>query len=151
GQRVSANTPGHWDAITLTCGLRLCGVTAALAFPGATHPDRFENSVADVLVPEWKPGDGVVWDNPKPHRSDQASEAGAEARAGVVPLPPWSPDLTPIEERFSKVKGAMRSAAARTAETVSAAFGSALHDVTPRRSPDGSGTGLRTLCNREAL
>ena len=49
----------------------------------------------------------------------------------MVPLPPWSPDLTPIEEMFSKVKGAMRSAAARTKETVYAAFGSALHDVTP--------------------
>ena len=54
----------------------------------------------------------------------------------MVPLPPWSPDLTPVEEMFSKVKNAkvknaMRSAAARTTESVYAAFGSALHDVTP--------------------
>ena len=131
GQRVSANTPGHWDSITLTCGLRLAGVTAALAFPGATHTDWFENSVADVLVPELQPGDVVVWDNPKPHLSDEAVEAVEEAGARVVPLPPYSPDLTPIEEMFSKVKNAMRSAAARTTETVYAAFGSALHDVTP--------------------
>src|SRR6516162_3514254 len=131
GQRVSANTPGHWDSITLTCGLRLAGVTAALAFPGATHTDWFENSVADVLVPELQPGDVVVWDNPKPHLSDEAVEAVEEAGARVVPLPPYSPDLTPIEEMFSKVKGAMRSAAARTTEAVYAAFGSALHDVTP--------------------
>ena len=51
-------------------------------------------------------------------------------RLRLVPLPPWSPDLTPIEEMFSKVKGSLRSAAARTKETVYAAFGSALHDVT---------------------
>jgi transposase len=131
GPRVDANTPGKWDSITLTCGLRLSGVTAALAFPGATHTDLFANSVADVLVPELKPGDVVVWDHPQPHLSEEAIEAVAEAGARVVPLPPWSPDLTPIEEMVSKVKGALRSAAARTTETVYAAFGSALHDVTP--------------------
>src|SRR5207302_2903344 len=131
GQRVSANTPGQWDAITLTCGLRLSGVTAALAFPGATNTDMFENYVADLLVPELKRGDVVIWDNPQPHQSDEAIEAVEAAGARVVPLPPYSPDLTPIEEMFSKVKGAMRSAAARTTETVYAAFCSAWHDVTP--------------------
>ena len=128
---VSANTPGKWDAITRTCGLRLSGVTAALAFPGATNTEMVENDVADVLVPELKPGDVVIWDNPQPHQSDEAIEAVKGAGARVVPLPPYSPDLTPIEEMFSKVKGAMRSAAARTTETVYAAFCSALHDVTP--------------------
>ena len=131
GQRVYTDAPGKWDAITLTCGLRLSGVTAALAFPGATNTDMFETYVEEVLVPELKPGDVVVWDNPKPHLSDEAIEAVEAAGARVVPLPPYSPDLTPIEEMFSKVKGAMRSAAARTTETVYAAFCSALHDVTP--------------------
>src|SRR6516225_23711 len=84
GQRVSAKTPGHWDSITLTCGLRLSGVTAALAFPGATHTDMFENYVADVLIPELKPGDVVVWDNPKPHQSDEAIDAVEEAGSRVV-------------------------------------------------------------------
>jgi len=78
-----------------------------------------------------KPGDVVVWDNLTPHQSEEAVEAVEGAGARVVPLPPWSPDLTPIEEMFSKVKNAMRSAAARTTEAVYAAFGSALHDVTP--------------------
>ena len=131
GQRAYANTPGHWDSITLTCGLRLSGVTAALAFPGATHTDLFENSVADVLVPELRRGDVVIWDNLKPHQSEDAAEAVEAAGARVVPLPPWSPDLTPIEEMVSKVKGAMRSAAARTTEAVYAAYASALQDVTP--------------------
>jgi len=130
GQRVFATTPGRWESITLTCGLRLCGVTAALAFPGATNTAVFEHYVEEVLVPELKPGDVVIWDNLKPHESEEAIEAIEAAGAEVVPLPPWSPDLTPIEEMFSKVKGSLRSAAARTKERVYAAFGSALHDVT---------------------
>ena len=130
GQRVYTDTPGHWESITLTCGLRLSGVTAALAFPGATNTGVFEDYVEQVLVPELKPGDVVIWDNLKPHQSEEAIEAVEAAGAEVVPLPPWSPDLTPIEEMISKVKGSLRSAAARTKETVYAAFGSALHDVT---------------------
>src|SRR5207237_7531256 len=126
GQRVYTDTPGKWDAITLTCGLRLSGVTAALAFPGATNTEMFETYVEEVLVPELKPGDVVVWDNPKPHLSDEAIEAVEAVGARVVPLPPWSPDLTPIEEMFSKVKGALRAAAAGTKEAVYAAFVSAL-------------------------
>ena len=130
GQRVYANTPGRWEAITLTCGLRLSGVTAALAFPGATNTGVFETYVEEVLVPELKPGDMVIWDNLKPHESEEAIEAIEAAGAEVVPLPPWSPDYTPIEEMISKVKGSLRSAAARTKETVYAAFGSAVQDVT---------------------
>jgi transposase len=130
GQRVYTDTPGRWDSITLTCGLRLSGVTAALAFPGATNTGVFETYVEEVLVAELKPGDVVIWDNLKPHQSEEAVEAIEAAGAEVVPLPPYSPDLTPIEEMISKVKGAMRSAGARTKETVYAAFGSALHDVT---------------------
>jgi transposase len=132
GQRVYTDAPAHWDSITLTCGVRLAGVTATLAFPGATNTGTFETYVEEVLVPELKPGDVVVWDNLKPHRSEEAIEAVEEAGAEVVPLPPYSPDLTPIEEMISKVKGAMRSAAGRTKEAVYAAFGSALHDVTPK-------------------
>src|SRR4051812_23874475 len=130
GRRVDTNTPGRWESITLTCGLRLSGVTATLAFPGATNASVFETYVEEVLAPELKPGDVVVWDNLKPHESEEAIEAVEAAGARVVPLPPWSPDLTPIEEMISKVKGSLRSAAARTKETVYEAFGSALHDVT---------------------
>src|SRR3954451_13955722 len=131
GQRVYTDTPAHWDSITLTSGMRLDGVTATLAFPGATNTGTFETYVEEVLVPELKPGDVVVWDNLKPHQSQDAIEAVEEAGAEVVPLPPYSPDLTPIEEMISKVKGAMRSAGGRTKEAVYEAFGSALHDVTP--------------------
>jgi len=132
GQRVYTDAPAHWDSITLTSAMRRDGVTATLAFPGATNTGTFEAYVEDVLVPELKPGDVVVWDNLKPHQSEEAIEAVEEVGAEVVPLPPYSPDYTPIEEMFSKVKGAMRSAAGRTKEAVYAAFGSALHDVTPK-------------------
>jgi transposase len=131
GQRVYTDAPAHWDSITLTCGMRLAGVTATLAFPGATNTATFETYVEEVLVPGLRPGDVVVWDDLKPHQSEGAIEAVEAVGAEVVPLPPYSPDLTPIEEMFSKVKGAMRSAAGRTKEAVYAAFGSALHDVTP--------------------
>src|SRR3954469_21353926 len=93
GQRVYTDTPGHWESITLTCGMRLSGVTATLAFPGATNTAVFETYAEEVLVPELEPGDVVVWDNLKPHESEEAIEAVEAAGADVVPLPAYSPDL----------------------------------------------------------
>ena len=130
GRRVYTNTPGRWESITMTCGMRLSGVTAPFAFRGATNTEIFESYVEEVLVPALKPGDVVIWDNLKPHQSAEAIEAVEAAGARVEPLPPWSPDLSPIEEMISKLKEAMRSAAARTTEAVYAAFASALHEVT---------------------
>jgi transposase len=131
GQRVYSDAPGRWDSITLTCGMRLGGPMAVVAFPGATNTVMFEDYVEEVLVPELRPGDVVIWDNVKPHQSEEAIEAVEAAGARVVPLPPYSPDLTPIEEMFSKVKNVVRSVAARTTGAVYAAFASGLHDVTP--------------------
>jgi transposase len=130
GQRVSSDAPGHWDSITLTCALRLSGPTAASAFPGAMNPTRFEDDVEEVLVPELRPGDVVIRDDLQPHQSEAAIEAVEAAGASVVPLPPWGPDLTPIEEMVSKVKNVIRAIAARTTGAVDAAFASGLHDVT---------------------
>jgi transposase len=131
GERVSASAPGHWETMTLTCGLRLSGVTAALVFEGATNTVNFENYVEQVLVPELRPGDVVIWDNPKPHLSEEAVEAVEAVGARVVPLPPWSPDLTPIEEMFSKVKAELKSVGPRTKAAIVAALVQALHEVTP--------------------
>src|SRR3954451_5343910 len=75
GQRVYTDTPGSWESITLTCGMRLSGAMAGLAFPGATNTGTFETYVEEVLVPELRPGDVVIWDNLKPHRSEEAIEA----------------------------------------------------------------------------
>jgi transposase len=131
GERVYARAPGHWDTMTLTCGLRLSGVTAAMAFEGATNTGTFENYVEQVLVPELRPGDVVIRDNPKPHQSEEAVEAVEGAGARVRPLPPWSPDLTPIEEMFSKVKAALRSAGPQIKTTIIKALVTALHEVSP--------------------
>jgi transposase len=130
GERVHGAVPGPWDSVTLICGLRLSGVMAPVVFEGATDTPAFQSYVEQVLVPALQPDDVVIWDNLKPHKAAAVVAAVEQAGARVVPLPPSSPDLTPIEEMFSKVKGALRSAGARSTVAISAAIGSALHDVT---------------------
>jgi transposase len=132
GERVHGAVPGHWDAVTLICGLRLSGVTAPVVFSGATDTAAFQSYVEQVLVPELRPEDVVIWDNLKPHQAQAVVAAVERGGARVVPLPPSSPDLTPIEEMYSKVKGALRSAAARSTVAIYAAIGSALHEVSPQ-------------------
>src|SRR5512135_2249738 len=129
GERVHGSAPGHGDTVTLICGLRLSGVTAPVVVPGATDTAVFESYVEEVLVPQLQAGDVVIWDNLKPHKANAVVSAVEDAGAQLIPLPPWSSDMTPIEEMFSKVKGSLRSVAARTTETVTAAIGSALHDI----------------------
>ena len=129
GERVHGVVPGHWDSVTLICGLRLSGVTAPVVFQGATDTPAFQSYVEQVLVPELRPTDVVIWDNLQPHKAHAVVAAVEQVGARVVPLPPSSPDLTPIEEMFSKVKGALRTAAARSTEAITVAIGSALHEV----------------------
>jgi transposase len=129
GERVPGAVPGHWDSVTLICGLRLSGVTAPVVFPGATDTAAFQSYVEQVLVPELQVDDVVIWDNLQPHKAQAVVAAVEQAGAHVVPLPPSSPDLTPIEEMYSKVKGALRSAAARSVVAIYAAIGPALHEV----------------------
>jgi len=131
GTRVEAATPGEWQNVTLIAGLRPTEVVATLAFPGATDNQAFATYVKRVLVPELHKGDVVVWDNLRPHQSPQVIEAIKAVGAEVQPLPPWSPDKSPIEELFGKVKGHLRTAGARTFDTVVAAMGQALDLVTP--------------------
>jgi len=129
GQRVHGAVPGHWDSVTLICGLRLGGVTAPVVFRGATDTPAFRSYVEQMLVPALRPEDVVIWDNLRPHKAPAVVAAVERAGARVVPLPPSSPDLTPIEEMFSKLKGALRSAAARTTAAITEAIGSTLHEV----------------------
>jgi transposase len=131
GQRVVAAAPGQWENVTLIVGLRPTAVVAPLAFPGATDTGAFQTYVEKVLVPELRPGDVVVWDNLQPHKNTQVLKAVEAAGARVVPLPPYSPDETPIEELFSKAKGQLRTLAARTTEAVITAMGTALAQITP--------------------
>lgn len=131
GARVHAAAPGQWTNVTLIVGLRQAGVAAPFAFAGAADQQAFRTYGCQVLVPELHPGDVVVWDNLQPHKDAAVIQAIRAAGATVEPLPPYSPDKTPIEEMFSKAKTYLRSVAARTTDTVIAAMGKALDLVTP--------------------
>jgi transposase len=129
GERVYGSVPGAWDSLTLISGMRLGGVVAPFAFPGATDTAAFQTYAERVLAPQVHAGDVVIWDNLKPHKDPQVVKAVEAVGARVLPLPPWSPDLTPIEKMFSKVKGVLRSLAARTCGSLVQALGAARRRV----------------------
>ena len=131
GERVVGTVPGHWTTMTLISALRLSGVMAPLTFEGATDTSAFQTYVAQVLAPQLQPGDVVIWDNLKPHQNAEVKQRIEQAGAELVPLPPYSSDLTPIEELWSKVKTVLKSAVARTTEALSEAMGAALRSVHP--------------------
>jgi transposase len=131
GERVRATVPGAWQNVTLIVGLRTAGVVAPLALAGAVDGTVFQTYVQEVLVPELQEGDVVVWDNLQAHKNQAARAAVEAVGARVEPLPVYSPDLTPIEEMFSKTKAYLRTVAARTTDTVVTAMGEALQRVTP--------------------
>jgi len=129
GERVRGAVPGHWKSVTMVAALRLSGVASPMAFTEAMDTTVFESYVEQILVPELHSGDVVVWDNLTPHQSRAARRSIRGARARLVFLPPYSPDLTPIEGFFSKFKNVMRSIGARTTSTVYAAMDQALKSV----------------------
>jgi transposase len=130
GERVLATAPGQWQNVTLIAGLRTTGVVAPMAWAGATNQAIVTAYGEQVLVPELHPEDVVVWDNLSAQKNPAAIAAIAAVGARVQPTPAYSPDLTPIEELFSKTKTYLRRAAARTTQTVMAAMGEALQAVT---------------------
>jgi len=98
GPRVAGAVPGHWDSFTLISALRQSGATAAMVFSGATNTMVFRGYVEPVLLPELQPGAVVIWDNLPPPQAAGEVEAVEQAGAHVIPRPPSSPDLTPIEK-----------------------------------------------------
>lgn len=132
GTRCVAAAPGAWHNVTLIVGLRPTEVVAPLAFEGATDGAAFGTYVQQVLVPELQPGDVVVWDNLQPHKNARVVAAIEAAGARVEPLPAYSPDLTPVEELGAKVKEFLRSAGARTVQTIMDALGKAFEQITPK-------------------
>lgn len=129
GERAVDSAPASWETLTMIAALGLDGVRAPLAFPGAADSAAFLTYVEDVLVPELREGDVVVLDNIKPHQAAGVAEAIEGAGASVLPLPPYSPDYTPIEEMFSKVKGVLRQVEARMKAELYEALGEALKRV----------------------
>ena len=132
GERVVASASGSWESLTVIAALGLDGVRAPLVWPGSINAAAFQGYVEQVLVPALRPGDVVVFDNLSAHLSPAVKAAIERAGARVLPLPPYSPDLTPIEEMFSKVKEFLRRVAARTKGVLYGAIGEALRQVTPR-------------------
>jgi len=130
GERVQATAPAAWENVSLISGMRTAGVVAPLAVPGAVDRLVFQTYVEQALVPELQPGDVVVFDNLSAHKNPAVNAAIEAAGARVEPLPVYSPDLTPIEEMFSKTKSYLRTAAARTTDMVITAMGQALDRVT---------------------
>jgi transposase len=133
GKRVDGPVPhGHWKVTTLTAAVRLGGVPepACLAFDGATNATAFEAYAARCPAPALRPGDIVVMDNLGSHKRPPPIAAIEAAGATVRFLPPYSPDLNPIEEMFSKLKAFLRKAKARSLDALYAALGDGLRTVT---------------------
>ena len=108
------------------------GVRAPLAFPGATDTAVFQTYVEPALVPGLHAGDVVVFDNLQPHLAAGVAKSIEGAGADVLPLPPYSPDYTPNEEMFTKVKPGLRRANARTRAHLDEALGETLRRGTPQ-------------------
>jgi transposase len=131
GERAVGSAPASWRTVTVIAALGLDGVRALLAFPGSTDTAAFRTYVEQALVPELHKGEAVVFDNLKPHLSAGVAASIEGAGARVLPLPPYSPDYTPIEEMFSKVKQGSRRAGARARAELYDALGEVLRRVTP--------------------
>lgn len=132
GERCRAAIPhGHWKTTTFTGALRLGGMTAPMILDGPMDGTAFLAYVGQVLVPELKAGDVVVMDNLPAHKVSGVREAIEAAGASLLYLPPYSPDFNPIEMAFSKLKAALRKAAARTIPELWKAIAEAIETFTP--------------------
>ena len=133
GKRVDGPVPhGHWLVTTLTAAVRLGGIpeAACLSFVGATDAMTFETYAERCLAPALRPGDIVVMDNLGSHKRPPPIRAIEAAGATVRFLPPYSPDLNPIEKMFSKLKAHLRKAKARKVGALRDAIGDGLRTVT---------------------
>jgi transposase len=109
---------GHWKTTTLIAALGIQGICCSTVVDGAVNGDVFEAFVEQVLLPELRPGDIVIMDNLSSHKRERIVELIESKHAELRYLPPYSPDLNPIELVFSKVKLLLRSLAARSREVL---------------------------------
>ena len=130
GQRVCFEAPRNWGAnVTLLSSMTIEGMGPSLAVEGATTKVVFEAYVERVLAPTLKPGQIVVMDNLSSHKGSRIRELIEARGCELLYLPPYSPDLNPIEEAFAKLKALLRKAGARTREALLEALGRALEAV----------------------
>jgi transposase len=131
GQRLIDKVPhGHWQTTTLIAALGIGGMHCSTVVDGAVNADVFEAFVERVLVPDLRPGDAVVMDNLSSHKRDKTRRLIESAGAQLLFLPPYSPDLNPIEMIFAKIKQILRSLACRTREQLWSTIQPVLDQVT---------------------
>lgn len=117
GQRVKALAPhGHWRTLTLLAGLRQDGIVAPFVIDGPINGRWFRLYVEQVLAPALRPGDIVILDNLGSHKGAAVRQLIRAKGAKLFFLPPYSPDLNPIEQVFAKLKALLRKAAERSLE-----------------------------------
>jgi transposase len=132
GQRLDARVPhGNWKTLTFVAALRHDRVDAPCVIDGPINGDLFTAYVEQVLVPTLRPGDVVVLDNLASHKGRRARRAIRQAGAHLLFLPPYSPDLNPIEQLFAKLKHLMRAAELRTVEATWRKLGALLNLLSP--------------------
>ena len=133
GERLGAAVPyGHWKTTTFVAGVRLDRVVAPLVLDGPINAQAFEAYVEQFLAPTLRPGDIVIMDNLSSHKGLRVSALIEAVGAKLRYLPPYSPDLNPIEKLFAKLKALLRKAAERTVEGLWQAIGETLHQFSPR-------------------
>lgn len=119
GERLICHVPhGHWKTTTFLAALRVTGLTAPLVVDGAINGALFKSWVEQHLAPTLRPGDLVIMDNLASHKVAGIRQAIENANAQVCYLPPYSPDLNPIETVFSKLKWLARSQSRRTIDAL---------------------------------
>ena len=128
---VDTAPQGHWRTTTFVAGLRDTGVVAPFVVDGPMTGPIFRTYVEKFLAPALQPGDVVVLDNLAAHKVTGVREAIRAAEAGLLYLPPYSPDLNPIERFFAKLKTLLRKAAARSRDVLWATIGSLLDAFSP--------------------
>lgn len=131
GKRLLAAIPhGHWKTTTFIGALRCDGLTAPMVVDGAVNGDVFRAYVEQVLAPTLKPGDIVVMDNLQSHKVEGVRAAIEAAGAELRYLPPYSPDMNPIEQAFAKLKTLLRKVEARTVDALWTAIGQLVACIT---------------------
>lgn len=131
-ERLKAYAPhGHWKTMTFLAALKHDGIEAPCVFDGPINGARFNAWVKEMLCPTLKQGDIVIMDNLSSHKNAAVREAIRAKGARLLFLPPYSPDLNPIEQTFSKIKHWMRMAQARSVDTVQDVLADIINTITP--------------------
>ena len=128
---MDATPHGHWKTTTFVAGLRSTGFVAPLVLDGPMTSEALRAYVEEFLAPTLASGDVVVMDNLAAHKVADVHEAIQAAGAHVMLLPPYSPDLNPIEQAFAKLKAGLCKAAARTRSALWDTIGQLLDAFSP--------------------